>query len=116
MNRTRACSAAWSASRELAAGDGPVGRVPQHAPAPLDAGLAALDRDDVHAVAREHLHDARTHGAQSDHADECEVPCHARSLSEPPDAPGGMDRESVVTLPLRGSRGGGTTGDRITGC
>ena len=68
---------------ELAARDGPVGGVLQVRPAPLDRGVVDLDGDDVDAVAGEHLHDAGTHGAESDHADSAEVTSHAASVSEP---------------------------------
>ena len=68
---------------QLAAGDGPVGRVLQDAPALLDRLVGHLDRDDVDAVAGKDLHDAGTHGAESDHADLGEITSHAWSLPEP---------------------------------
>ena len=61
---------------QLAAGERTVGRVPQDPLAPLESLHRGLDRDDVKAVTGEHLHDARTHGAESDHANCCEVTRH----------------------------------------
>ena len=62
---------------QLAAVRAPVGRVLQAPAALLDSLGGHLDRDDVKAVAGEHLHDARTHGAESDHANCCEITSHA---------------------------------------
>ena len=69
---------------QLAAGEGPARRAAEHLLAVLDPGLVDLDGDDVDPVAGEHLHDARTHGAESDHTDagEVHVPC-GRSSQAP---------------------------------
>ena len=107
------CSAAWSLRRQLAAGDGPVGRVPQDAAAvlerrprwprppttsrPLRANTSTMPAPMV----------PRPMTPTS-----AEVPCHARSLSEPPDTPGGIDRESVVTSPCAAAA---AAGPRVTG-
>jgi hypothetical protein len=50
------------------------------APTPLNSSLVRLDRDDGQPVAREHLRDAGTHGAEPDDADLLELPCHEAVL------------------------------------
>ena len=67
---------------QLAAADGPAGGVLEHPTALLDRRLVDLDGDDVDAVAGEHLDDAGTHGAETDHSDLAELTSHAASLAE----------------------------------
>ena len=54
---------------DLAAVECAPGRLREEGPSPLDGLVGDVHRDDVDPVAREHLHDAGTHGAQSDDAD-----------------------------------------------
>ena len=78
---TRACSAAWSSSGSLPRETARAVEC-QDTPALLHRRLVDLDRDDVDAVAGEHLDDAGTHGAESDDTDLAELTSHAASLSE----------------------------------
>ena len=61
---------------ELAALHGAGGGVLEVLAAAGDRLVVDLDADHGVPVAGEHLRDARTHGALSDHADRLEVPCH----------------------------------------
>ena len=82
MNCTRECRAAWSSSLSLPRLTARPVDCSSTPAALLDRRVVDLDGDDVDAVAGEHLDDAGTHGAETDHSDLAELTSHAASLAE----------------------------------